>query len=67
MPREPDIATWRLRAHDRFARSVTLTRENEGEYTVRIEPSNQQDEGETIRHLNRAIIRELAEIVGEGR
>lgn len=67
MAREPDIATWRLRAHDRFARSVTLTREGEGEYTVRIEPSSQQDDGEIIRHLNQAIIRELAEIIGDQR
>jgi len=56
---------WRLDRLDRFGRSVTLTREGVDDYTIRIEPSSQRDEGETIRHLNRAIILELVGIVGE--
>jgi hypothetical protein len=61
--RSPDIATWRLRAKDRHGRSATLTREEAGDYTLRIEPSSQRDEGEVIRNLNIAIIVEAADII----
>jgi hypothetical protein len=61
--RRPDIATWHLRATDRFGRSATLTREADDSFTLRIEPGSQQDEGEIIHHLNQRIIAELAEIV----
>lgn len=63
MSRRPDIEVWRLDRHDKFGRSATLTREGPDLYTLRIEPSSQRDEGETIRHLNRAMILELAEIL----
>lgn len=60
--RRPSVEIWRLDRRDCFGREVTLTRESEDSYTIRIEPSSQRDEGETIRHLNRAIIRELFDI-----
>lgn len=63
--RRPDVEVWNLDRHDRFGRDVTLTREGTDEYVLRINPSSQRDEGETIRHLNRAIIMELADIVKE--
>jgi hypothetical protein len=65
--RRPDIEVWRLDRHDRFGRSVVLTREANDDFTLRIEPSSQRDEGETMRHLNRAILLELADIVKDER
>ena len=63
MARKPNSETWRLDHVDKFGRALTLTREDADEFTLRIEPSSQRDEGETIRHLNRMIILELAEIL----
>lgn len=63
MGRRPDVEVWRLDRVDKFGRAAVLTRDANDSYTLTIEPSSQRDEGETIRHLNRAIIRELFEIV----
>lgn len=60
--RTPDSETWRLRATDRFGRSLTLTRDGV-DFTLVIERSSQQDEGERIGYLTPQIIRELNEIV----
>jgi hypothetical protein len=65
MARRPDVETWRLDRRDRFGRELTLTRDGPDSYILRIEPGSQRDEGELIRHLNRAILCELAQIVGE--
>jgi hypothetical protein len=63
MGRRPDTEVWRLDRVDKFGRSAVLTRDGQDSYVLRIEPSSQRDEGETIRHLNRAMILELAEIL----
>ena len=51
---EPISVTWEL-GRDRHGRRVTLTREV-NDFTIRIEPANQRDDGEIIRGLSRDLL-----------
>lgn len=66
MTRRPASVSWTL-GSDRFGRRVTLTREGD-DFTIRIEPSSQRDDGEIIRSLSAPLLIEAGEIAkGERR
>lgn len=50
----PRLKTWDIGV-DKYGRPVTLTREG-NDFTIRSEPLNQRDDGETIRSLTRDVL-----------
>jgi hypothetical protein len=58
----PTKKEWLLGA-DRFGRQVTLTREG-ADYSIRITPGDQRDDGERINSLSRDLLMRAGEIAG---
>ena len=65
MARQPKCIEWEI-GKDRYGRSVTLKREG-ADYSIRIHPIDQRDEGETIRSLSRDLLIEAGKVAEEQR
>ncbi|MEX2480212.1 MAG: hypothetical protein WD928_05060 [Gammaproteobacteria bacterium] len=58
--KKPASVTWDL-GRDRHGRRVTMTREGD-DFSIRIEPFDQRDDGELIRTLSADLLVEAGEI-----